>query len=288
MLEFKKALHSQCLLIARSSAGNGAFAVLPKAKKRTRNAVKRVGSYRVTRFIMKYRLIYIFGALMLASSAAWAVDPSLTLTATSDYRYRGISQTAGDWAVQGSFDLAFDSGFYAGAWASNVDFGDDADIEIDWYGGYSWELGESVELDLMLNYYTYPGYSENIDYLEVIPSLYVGDFTFLYAYAYDYGNTGDSAHYLSADYTHELAETAWVLEGVSLDLHYGYNFGDYWDIWDIGDYSDYSIGVSASWRRADLSLAWLDNWIDKQEKVSSGPFANDSAFLFTLSTTFDW
>ena len=46
MLEFKKALHSQCLLIARSSAGNGAFAVLPKAKKRTRNAVKRVGSYR--------------------------------------------------------------------------------------------------------------------------------------------------------------------------------------------------------------------------------------------------
>ena len=247
-----------------------------------------MGPYKVIESIMKYIQVFIFAVLFLASSSAWAVDPSLTLTATSDYRYRGISQTADDWALQGSFDLAFDSGIYAGVWASNVDFGDDADIEIDWYGGYSWELGESVEFDLMLNYYTYPGYSENIDYLEIIPSIYIGDFTFLYAYAYDYGNTGDSAHYLSADYNQELAENLGVFEGVSLDLHYGYSFGDYWDEWDIGDYSDYSIGVSAAWGWAGLSLAWLDNRVSSSERVSNGPFANDSTFLFTVSTTLDW
>ena len=84
----------------------------------------------------------------------------------------------------------------------------------------------------------------------------LGDIGILYAYAPDYFNSGETAHYLAADYGYELAESAGVFEGVSLDLHYGYSFGDYWDEWDIGDYSDYSIGVSASWGRADLSLAW--------------------------------
>lgn len=236
---------------------------------------------------MKLSKIIAVSALLFSANT-WAVDPSVTLTATSDYRYRGISQSAGDWAIQGSFDLAFDSGFYAGVWASNVDFGDDADIEIDWYGGYTWEFSDSVGLDLMLNYYSYPGYSEDGDYLEIIPSLYAGDFTFLYAYAPDYFNTGDEAHYLAVDYNRELAETAWMFEGITLDLHYGYSFGDYWDEWDIGDYSDYSIGVSASWGWADLSLAWLDNQVSNDMKTSKGAYRNDSTFLFTINTTLDW
>ena len=48
--------------------------------------------------------------------------------------------------IQGSLDFAWDNGFYVGAWASNVDFEDDADIEVDWYAGYYWELGETVGL----------------------------------------------------------------------------------------------------------------------------------------------
>ena len=232
------------------------------------------------------RILAVAG--LFVTTGAWAVDSSITLSATSDYRYRGISQTAGDWAIQGSLDFAWDNGFYVGAWASNVDFEDDADSEVDWYAGYYWELGETVGLDLMLNYYSYPGYSEDGDYLELMSTLWIGDVGILYAYAPDYFNTGDTAHYLAADYSYELAESAGVLEGVSLDLHYGYSFGDYWDEWDIGDYSDYSIGVSASWGRADLSLAWLDNAVDSGEKVSSGAYANDSTFLFTIGTTFDF
>jgi uncharacterized protein (TIGR02001 family) len=232
------------------------------------------------------RLLAVAG--LFVTTGAWAVDTSLTLTGTSDYRYRGISQTAGDWAAQGSLDLAWDSGFYAGVWASNLDFEDDADIEVDWYAGYYWELDESVGLDLMLNYYSYPGYSEDGDYLELMSTLWIGDIGILYAYAPDYFNSGETAHYLAADYGYELAESAGVFEGVSLDLHYGYSFGDYWDEWDIGDYFDYSIGVSASWGRADLSLAWLDNAVDSGERVNSGAFANDSTFLFTIATTFDF
>lgn len=227
-------------------------------------------------------------AALLAPSGAWAIDASLTLSATNDYRYRGISQTAGDWAAQGSFDLAWDSGFYAGAWVSNVDFEDDADIEIDWYGGYYLEFGESVGLDLMLNYYSYPGYSEDGDYLEAIGTLYVADFSFLYAYAPDFFNTGDTAHYLAADYSYEIAETAGVFEAVSLDAHAGWSFGDYWDEWDIGDYGDFSVGISGSWGWADLSLAWLFNSVDRQEEISSGAYRNDDTLLFTLSSTFEF
>lgn len=226
-------------------------------------------------------------ATLFASTGAWAVDTSFTLGAINDYRYRGISQTAGDWAAQGSFDLAWDNGFYAGVWGSNVDFGDDADIEVDWYAGYFWEISETVGLDLMLNYYSYPGYSGDGDYLESMNTLWIGDLGILWAYTSDYFNTGETAHYLAADYSHELAESAGVFEGVSLDLHYGYNFGDYWDEWDIGDYSEYSFGVSASWGWADLSLAWLDTVVDRSERVNSGLFANGSTFLFSLSSTFE-
>ena len=231
---------------------------------------------------------FVLLATLLTASSAQAADFSVTGTVTSDYRYRGISQTAGDWALQGSFDIAFENGFYAGAWASNVDFEDDADIEIDYYAGYTWELSEDSGLDLMLNYYSYPGYSEDGDYLEIIPSLYFGDFTLLYAYAPDYFNTGDDAHYLSADYSLGLAESLGVFEGVALDAHAGWSFGDYWDEWDIGDYGDFSVGVSASWGWADLSLAYLFNAVDSAEEISSGAYQNDNTLLFTLSSTYDF
>lgn len=236
---------------------------------------------------MKFCRFAILSAL-LAATGAQAADFSMTGTVTSDYRYRGISQTAGDWAVQGSFDMALDNGFYAGFWASNVDFDDDANIEIDYYAGYTWEFNEGVGLDLMLNYYTYPGYSENADYLEIIPSMYFGNFTLLYAYAPDYFNTGDSANYLAGDYSWEFAESLGVFEGVTLDAHAGWSFGDYWDEWDIGDYGDFSVGVSASWGWADLSLAYLFNAVDSAEEIDSGAFRNDDTLLFTVSSTYDF
>ena len=140
----------------------------------------------------------------------------------------------------------------------------------------------------MFNYYTYPGYGESVDYFELIPSLYIGDFTFLFAWTGNYVNTGDSAKYFSADYNLELAESAGVFEGITLDLHIGQSWGKYWDEWDIGSYTDYSVGVSASWGKADLSLAWLDNEVAKGETVSSGAWANDGTLLFSVSGTFEF
>ena len=65
--------------------------------------------------------------VLLASATAANAEVTGTLTAVSDYNWRGVTQTSMDPALQGSIDYAHDSGFYAGAWASNVDFGDCCD-----------------------------------------------------------------------------------------------------------------------------------------------------------------
>ena len=64
---------------------------------------------------------------------------SANVALSTDYLFRGISQTDGSPAISGGFDYTYSPvGIYAGIWASNVDFssfGDDDNIEIDYYGG---------------------------------------------------------------------------------------------------------------------------------------------------------
>lgn len=88
-------------------------------------------------------------ALLLAAGAASAQSAEVSFNAnvTSDYVYRGFSQTDEDPAFQIGADLTAGA-FYAGAWASNVDFGDGTKAEFDVYGGvrgeaagYEWDLG---------------------------------------------------------------------------------------------------------------------------------------------------
>jgi len=122
---------------------------------------------------------FAVAAVLLAPAAASAQTEvealGLTLTATpavsSDYLFRGISQTRNRPAIQGSFEALHDSGLYAGAFASNVAFaGTDARQELDLLAGYRFEaLG--IAWDIGAIYYTYPGYTrangtQEIDYLE--------------------------------------------------------------------------------------------------------------------------
>ena len=65
----------------------------------------------------------------------------------SDYLFRGVSQTSNDAAVQGGFDYAHASGFYAGIWGSNISWLSDlalytgSSLELDVYGGYKGSFG---------------------------------------------------------------------------------------------------------------------------------------------------
>lgn len=111
------------------------------------------------------------GALFAAASApAFAEDSKLGISAnvalTTDYVFRGISQTLNDPAVQGGLDATWNM-FYVGFWASNVDFGagDPADLEIDWYGGIrpTWK---NLNFDFGILFYTYPDTGGGYDVTE--------------------------------------------------------------------------------------------------------------------------
>ena len=100
----------------------------------------------------------------IGATAAQAFDVSANVALVSDYRFRGISQTGTDAAVQGGFDASWEPGFYLGTWASSVDFGSDnatgsfGTMEIDYYAGWAGPVGDTdFGIDVGYTYYQYPG-----------------------------------------------------------------------------------------------------------------------------------
>lgn len=98
-----------------------------------------------------------------AAQAQQTIDSlGLTVTTTpavtSDYSFRGFSQTRLRPAAQVTLDAEHSSGVYVGAFVSNVAFaGTDARQEVDYLAGYRFAVGD-LKLDLGATYYTYPGY----------------------------------------------------------------------------------------------------------------------------------
>ena len=177
------------------------------------------------------------------------------LAVTSDYVFRGISQTDLDPALQGGLDYSFgDTGLYVGAWASNVDFADSEgpDIELDYYIGWNHDLSETLNLDLSLVRYSYMGEQEaygNIDYNEVIGALaYDEMLTFTVAYANDYSNSGYSSLYYNLAGSWDLGNDFAVNAGVGRT-----NFSD-----DVGSYTDWNLGVSRQFGPVNAALNYYD------------------------------
>lgn len=101
-----------------------------------------------------------------APAAAAAETPAYTLAYNvglySQYIFRGLTQTANQPAIQGGVDFTHSSGFYLGAWGSNVSWLEDsrsydkASLELDLYGGYRGAI-KDVSYDVGLLQYIYPG-----------------------------------------------------------------------------------------------------------------------------------
>jgi uncharacterized protein (TIGR02001 family) len=111
----------------------------------------------------------IASVAVAAAALSAVVVPSITLAADSsvafnagvvtDYRYRGISQSRLQPALQGGVDFTAGA-FYLGAWGSTIkwikDGGGDASVEIDLYGGYKGEIAKGVAFDIGALAYQYP------------------------------------------------------------------------------------------------------------------------------------
>ena len=203
----------------------------------------------------------ILAALLLAPAVSFAQEVaaeeesnfSWNAGIVSDYVFRGVTQSGKDIAFQGGLDYAFgDSGFYVGAWGSNVDFGAQAapDIEVDAYVGYNVDLSEKVNLDVMLTRYTYHGADSgygNIDYNELITKVALADVaTLTLGYTNDYSNTGENVLYANLGHSWDLGKE------YSLNAGFGRTFADF------GEYNDWNVGVSKTFGPLEVGLNYYD------------------------------
>ena len=180
---------------------------------------------------------------------------SWNLTLTSDYVFRGISQTSENPALQGGLDYAFgESGFYTGVWASNVDF-DDSDgpnIELDGTAGWGMSLSDDWSLDLHFVRYFYFGENSaygSIDYNEYFISTSFREMlTFTAAYADDYSNSGVSSQYYAVDGSWDV--------GHEFNLSAGLGYSKFSE--GTGDYTDWSLGLSRQFGPVEIDLTYHD------------------------------
>lgn len=206
-------------------------------------------------------------ALILGLAGGASADVSGSLTLTSDYLFRGFTQTDEKPALQGGLEWESQGGFYVGTWGSSISWLSDSDpdissqLELDAYVGYRGSFSDSVSFDVGVLYYgypgSYPGGFNKADTTELYAGISAGVFSLKYSYALtDLFGIDDSegSSYLEAGIDYGFAET-W-----SVGAHVGKQFisGDFGE-----DYIDWSVGISKA-LPGDFSidLKYVDTDVD--------------------------
>jgi uncharacterized protein (TIGR02001 family) len=233
--------------------------------------------------IMNKTLIAVATTCLLTLSTGALADVSATVNLASDYTFNGVSQTENDPALQASLDYAADSGFYAGTWASNVDFGSGEDTNIEWdaYVGQYFQLNEKIGLDAGIAYYTYHGddASNTYNYPEAYAkfgySSSLGDSELNFWYSWDYFGL-DVSHYIAM-----IAHTVEVSPGHNIKVTFDRSTSadeNKW-AWDGKDaYNHYRVEYMTSWKTLDFDLAFENTTMDYD--------AADARVVLSVSHTF--
>ncbi|MFM7349084.1 MAG: TorF family putative porin [Erythrobacter sp.] len=260
------------------------------------------------------------------ASGAEEPTPAITIsgsaTITSDYRFRGVSQSDGGFAVQGGFTASHKSGFYVGAWGSNLagwgTFGG-PNLELDLIAGYKFPVGNGT-LDAGLTWYMYPGGASETDFAELYAKLsgtagpvsltagiaYAPPQQALgHVYATGAGyvlgrprKPGDKEPnlYLSGDAVYAIADTP-----VSLKAHIGYSDGNPGlgpngtSVAPTGTYFDWLLGADVTpIEHLTFSIAYVDTDITRRGSAYLLPnFATlggksiaDATVVFSVTAAF--
>lgn len=236
---------------------------------------------------MKKQLSILLAAssiAMMAPAHAWESgnhSTSASVSIATDYIWRGYTQTQNEPAISGSFDYAHASGFYAGIWASNVDFRDDASSEIDFYAGFSSEFGDSgIGYDIGVLRYVYD--DEDYDWNEIYGSLSYSYFTLGIAHSSNVYDSSESGTYYSLGFDYTLP--------ADIGLSLGVGFYDY----DKGavvadksvDHVDYYISLSKSLIGFDWTLAYTGMDSDGRSDTKGWGDDADSQVVLSLSKSF--
>lgn len=249
---------------------------------------------------------FTFAVLSAATTMTMAEDNTLSklglsfsgsAAVTSDYRYRGITQTGNDPAVQAGFTLSHNSGLYAGLWGSNVNFGSpDPHLELDPFIGYSTSLDGFASkpiLDVGVWYYSYPSASD-LNWVELY-----GKLIFKNAFA-----EGDSI-LTNINYTNDYAGA----DADSWNVNVGYSvpfgstgFGgvanvgytvvtddDKYDFNGDDNYVDWKAGVTYTFKSiptVTAELAAIGTNIDTKDMTDSAKRGVETGAVFTLTKAF--
>lgn len=198
----------------------------------------------------------VFGA---AVPAVHAADFSGSVAYTTDYVFRGISQTQGDGTPQIGAKVAFDSGFYGSVWSSKVDYGDalGTDAEVDLVAGWNHTFAERWNLDVNLTRFTYPGTRAptNLDYNEVITTL-----------------TLDQRWWAMVGWSENVLATG--ERGIYVEAGAKFPVDDAFRIETIAAHYDLDEAYGESYSRAQLSAVYTIRGVDLR---ASGHWTTDSA-----------
>lgn len=205
---------------------------------------------------------------------------------TNDYRFRGISQTDEDMALQGGFDYSHPSGLYLGVWGSNVEFNDDdeAQLELDLYGGFSGEYSGFL-WDVGALYYAYPGADSSLDYnyWELTGSL-----------GYDFQVASVSAGLAWSPEFFADSGDAWyynagisipVMRYLSLDGSIGRQEIDDNSAFGADDYTDWAAGVSTEIEGFGVAVQYVDTNLSNNN-CFSGTQSCGAAAVVSVSREF--
>lgn len=208
-----------------------------------------------------------------AASAQQADSPySWNVTAVSDYVFRGVSQTDEDPTLQAGFTYTSPVGLYAGVWGSGVDFGPgDPSTELDYLIGYGVDVTDSVNIDVLLNRYTYLGASE-LNYNELITTTTFADqYKLTVAYSNDVWNSGTDGWYYGVGGEWALPQEFTLAANVGRST---------FEQGIAKDYTDFNIGVSRQFGLFNLGLGY--HGTDGNGRDNSGKLA-DNRVVFTVA-----
>jgi uncharacterized protein (TIGR02001 family) len=233
-------------------------------------------------------------AWLLAYAGNAAATVSGTAALTSDYVFRGVSQTNGGPAIQAGFEWT-EAGFYAGAWGSNISWLSDlsteaakisSSLEIDAYAGFRGATAGGLGFDVGAIYYAYPGdfpagFNE-ADTAELYGTLSYGIVTAKYSYAvtdlFGYADS-DGSGYL------DLAANWPFAASWTLNLHAGRQW-----IESNEDFEclDWKVGVTKAFAKGvSLAAAYVDT--DADEHLFTNPHGTriaDATATLTLTKAF--
>ena len=217
---------------------------------------------------MKSIKIALTSMFLILSSYASAVEISSNVGLSSDYIWRGMTQTNGDIAVSGGFDLSTDMGFYLGTWASNADAVSTntsgvvtakASMELDIYLGFSGEMAENMTYDVGYISVIYPG-NDALDFEEAYVGFNIYGLSILYS---DGQNNGPS--YSEIGYSVDAGPGS-----------FGISYGEYEDTGD-------NTLVGYDWNVGDFSLGFY--YFDF-EADAAGSMTDDDGAYVSLSRSF--